>query len=549
MGILKGIDRTDWVKGICVAIGLSSWTASSAQQISPVLLQDPANLSKLQRYYQDRLLRITVTFVSKTTQSEIDKYGTGFLVSSDGDVITARHVLDLGPDFETETIKLQRTDGEAGVLELQPVPNQYKLSEMSDIARFRVKYANGNAPEKYMCLELDQNSIRDSGPVDAFSWRFFGGSDGWRFMPERNEIRLAHGPGQDYEYWGLEKAIDRSQSGGAVIQDGKVVAVLSNSLTENGKTIAGGNFANPLRYASDLGLSSIKKCPTAVPNQVSNRQYPTQRAFYLQTCEGTLAWANTPEASHWSFPRAGNYQIPRESLQCNPKVCNCSGDDPPKTVRLVLNHVGGPQCSRPDSPTITKTFYGLQVFPIFSRFSKNTSEAETWFFRTPTLYQRNTNGLFSNLRWGARPIPIALKPSEFATSLEKAYAIYSSPQRGCAANVTESECADIKAIAMLNSAFYLSARWQGFPADKPMARSTLWPEGHGKLWRFPDDWLQEQDKQLKNWILRYSAPGNPGTSNPVDASFCLPSEWSEFYVRRFSPDRGVFPESFHVYVD
>lgn len=547
-----------WLVGFCLL--LCTGSGVHCQPIAP-MLHDPDSLGKLQGYFRDRLLQIAVTVISKSHQTEEVKYGTGFLVSPDGYAITARHVLEPGADYDVLGYKIQKAEGASGLVELDLVSDDYRLSNIADVALFRVKYKNGFTPEKYMCVEFDENNVRDRGKVDVVSWRFFAGGQGWTFVsPQEYTIMQANGPNRNFEYWGLDKPIDRSMSGGPVLQNDRVVAVISNTLSENGAPIAGGNYANPLRYASDLGLSGrAKKCSSAVPDEVNVLRHSSRENFYRETCEGTPAWAQKSNGYHWSLPRSGNYRVSRDDLSCDPKTCFCDGERPDKSIRLVFNHVGAPngrangRVCPSVARTASKTFYGLQVFPVFYDSTTGTNEPSLWLFRTRSLYERKADGSFMNSGWGKEAKSVYMSPSEYNDALTDAYEMYQSEMSGSCRAIPPQVCSDIRAVSKFNkvvrSASVGLTSFHGYPDAGAQSKSTLSPLGRGRLWRTPDDWRGVQNKELKNFIIRYTPSDEPKTAAPVDVTFCVAASWKEFYFRAFSPDRGVWPSSYHVYLD
>ncbi len=98
----------------------------------------------------------------------------------------------------------------------------------------------------------------------------------------------------------------------------------------------------------------------------------------------------------------------------------------------------------------------------------------------------------------------------------------------------------------------LRQSWHGFVRNQANAESTL--KLAEQYWIVRDGWLRKGDDpaandiQLKNWILRYRGTTDTQSLIPVDFNFCIQPEWVEFYLRTFSPERGVEPELIHAYI-
>jgi type II secretory pathway pseudopilin PulG len=357
-----------------------------------------------------------------------------------------------------------------------------------------------------------------------------------------------------FRYIGLAVPIVASMSGGAVVreQTDHVIAVMSNVLAQDNNEQPGENYANLLQSATDIGLNAISPCPPAVPDGLDIRQAKSQKEFMSGTCEGTLAWIpDGPSSEHWIFAQSGNYSLRRQDFPA------CKLGAGWKDVHVVLNSSSAGICENRPSSLIsanTQTFYGVQLVPVFRDGTENTVDQKTWLYRNASLFSRRTNGAFftPSERNPVNPqVADAIPPSKFNDVMNVAGATLGGSTAGCR-SISAEACSDIVAVNAFTRALKLRQSWHGFVRRTPNAESTL--KVAQQYWTVRDGWLRKgfdpkgNDIQLKNWILRYRATTSQQSSNPVDFDFCIQPEWTGFYLRTFSPERGVEPELIHVYL-
>ena len=522
-------------------------------------MHEPTNAFELNNYYRDRLLQISITMYSIEKQKNEVFLGTGFLVHPDGYALSARHVfapLKDKQNFEPvkDGVQIRNANG-ADFISLDLVPNTLMLSETSDTALFRVETKTKQPINRYMCVELDEAKVATAGSVTAVSWLNLSGAGGWTPNVANDSIAQANGPGDNFEYWGLSKQFVGSMSGGAILQNDRVVGVISNSLYFNGKTIEGGNYANLIRFATDLGLQQARaaKCGSIVPHERAMQRFADQKQYMSSTCEGTLAWVSARFGTvHWSLPLDGNYRLRRKDLACDPSVCRCTGESAVKTIRFVVNHsVAQTSSVTCDSDASLQNnageamFYGAQVVPIFDSGQVENVDEETWLYRNPAFYRRNSNGAFFTPRTDSRlSLGVRRKPSAFNAAL----AASENASGQCVKALSRLECDDIYAITRFDEAFKLSWPWHGYPRKTHAPRSTLNVEDLGQIWTVQSSWIKDQDLQVKNWILRYRVTNQSVTNNPVTFAFCVDERWKGFFLRSFSPERAIRGKPAHIFI-
>jgi hypothetical protein len=523
-------------------------------QAIPAILHKASNSEELQTYYRERSVEIRLTAKNKRTNVSKDIFGTGFLASSDGIVITARHVIEpaVSPDYELEkAVEVRLHDGYR-IIQLDGVPNSYQLSMRADIGLFKVS-SDARPTFKYMCIDSDDPKLDLSEKVTMASFRYLGNPFFRVDQTFTEHVSITHsaGPGDMFRYLGLAQPIEESMSGGAVIRErsDRVIAVMSNVLVRDGLPIPGENYANLLQSATDIGLNSIEKCHPAIPDEKDLQRAQSQKQFMVASCEGTLAWIpDGPQGEHWFFRERGNYSLRRKDLP----ACR-NGREMSKVVRMVLNHnVRGnchrerPACSFPIS---TQTFYGVQVVPKIKEGDEGSTDQQTWLYKNKILYARSQKGDFftpTDRKPRDPDILDATPPSKFNEATR--FAEPAQQVNICGSKVGKEGCKDIVAIKSFEKDLGSKRPWHGFPRRDNGVQSTL-SVSPKTLWLVRDDWLDDgKDLQVKNWILLYRGTDQAGTKEPIEFSFCVDQEWEEFYIRAFSPERCVIAESIHVFL-
>lgn len=526
----------------------------SAQPISPTM-HDPNRIDELRRYYSERLVRIEYRVRDKSAGGrEYNIRGNGFLVSPNGLAITARHVLEplvSGQYERSSSVRIVKAKGQ-DLVQLNLVDQvdnspAIRLSALADIATFYVAAPSGAALE-HLCVDFDNAAPTTEAKLTTAAWEFVDlRSPEWELvLNEDASIIQPMGPGPLRQQFELTQPFHDSMSGGVVLQADQVVGVISLRVEEDGKPVGYGNYAASLRFATDVGWQRAKRCGPTIANQQDLQAYGSYDSFVTNTSEGNLAIfiPDGRSGKFWSFPSDGNYAVRPKDLMCERSMCNCTGPKPEKTVRIFVNHRHGTDCQNFRSMCLdqvgVRTFYGVQVVPIFTPASQDTRAARpnTWLFRN-ALFRRNSAGAFARGREGTQSI--ARRPSRYNGALLFA----EKPERNsskCATQLSPGECSEIWRIRSFDSEF--APNWHGFPRTNIHPKSTLFNSELIENWTVPQLWLN-QDAEVKNWILTYKTTTRPSTSVPF--SFCTNSEWQGFFVRGFSPERGVITNAVHVF--
>jgi hypothetical protein len=533
-----------------------------AQAIQSVL-HDAHNSAELKDYYRERLIDIQITVTEIKSKKEVVFHGTGFIVSPAGDVITARHVIDAAnsPDKYLVTrpdyfkIFLHEHGLHVPTL-LKFEPKTFAFSERADIATFKVSANDGGTPYKYMCIDRADPRLNTNELLTMASFRNISGQTDLTFK-ENASISHPAGPNEMYRYVGVDKVIEASMSGGAVVRNktDRVIAVMSDVLAIGDQEQRGENYANLLQAATDIGLDAVDRedpCPPPVPDGLDLKPAKSQTEFMSNTCEGTVAWLPESEgSSYWYFKQSGNYSLRRKDLAA------CKEGDGWKNVHFIINTSSKGSCplGKPisDIPNTAVTFYGVQVVPVYRRSAINSTTPETWFYKNATLFARKSNGNFYTPREQKPRDPETLEnitPSDFNDAITHAVSLFDQTNRGCT-SISAGACSDIAAVgnfAKQMKPWGLKNSWHGYSRNDPDSESTL-KIGGKPYWLVPPGWIVDgKDKQDKNWILRYSGTSETRTSKPLDFSFCIEPEWKEFFLRTFSRERNVKPEVVHVYI-
>jgi hypothetical protein len=529
-------------------------TPIRAQSI-PAVLHKKSNLEELKAYYRERLVEIKIVATNKQTNLEEVIRGTGFLVSSDGLVVTARHVIE--PALNRDTYKLTRNDAiQLGVhvgftvVPVTWVPETAILSKQADIAIFKIT-SDGGKSFPYVCIDKTDPGLTPDERMTLSSFRYEGRPYDHTDFTFTSNVIVTHpaGPGNMFRYIGLAQPIEPSMSGGALVRErnDRVIAVMSNVLANaDGTEQKGENYANLLQSATDIGLDAISPCASAIAEGHDIRQVKSDQEFMSSTCEGTVAWVPSGSDERWVFDTSGNYNFRRRDLAA------CSIGKNWKLMRLAINTNPNGACDnspRTTIPTSVATFYGIQLVPVFLDGVEDSVEQQTWLFRIGTLFGRRKDGAFfipTGRHSGQLEKKDGTPPSAYNQGVKSASAILSNRPVGCQ-SISAAACADILAVQGFARALNLKNPWHGFVRNASGAQSTL--SSAGPDWIVRDGWLKKgadpsgNDLQLKSWILRYR-----GTTSPVPFEFCIAPEWSEFHLRAFSPERRVEPELLHVFL-
>src|SRR4051794_2663573 len=93
---------------ICLCTLLICCPSFAGSERIPSYLHEPGKLDELRAYYRERLVDIHITVREIKTNKEVVVDGTGFLISSAGDVITAKHVI--APVMSSDQYRIERAD-------------------------------------------------------------------------------------------------------------------------------------------------------------------------------------------------------------------------------------------------------------------------------------------------------------------------------------------------------------------------------------------------------------------------------------------------------
>jgi hypothetical protein len=517
-------------------------------QAIPAILHKRSNLNDLMKYYRERLVEITVT----DSITEEQSFGTGFLVSSKGWVVTAKHVVSAVLSSPKYKVNVRIHDG-LQAIDVFPIGGKYRLSEHSDIALFQIQSPGGEA-FKYMCVDAKDSQIDPSETVTLGSFTVLGKQwgQGRPTFKEHADITHISGPGDMIDYLGVSMPIEASMSGGAVVRekDDRVIAVISNvlELRKQGIQLPGENYANLLSAATDLAeLTNIPDCKR--PGEEDFQRIQNQSQFMASTPEGTIAWIpDGPTGEYFSFSKAGLYTLQRKYLH------DCSDGAPTwKEIRFVINHSMKGACdskkSTCDLGSAASTYYGVQVVPIFlADDDPFIIPQNAWLYRNTPLLSRKPSGAFTRIPDDhvREKLLDATPPSVF-----NEYTTGSRPDilqlKACDRKLTETECEDLLAVKKFNESSRVLQKWpwHGYTRKDANPPSTL-DVPDERIWRVPDIVLKSNNYQVKNWILQYTATIGTTSKNPVVFSFCPDSRRKEYYIRVFSPERSVNSEPIHI---
>jgi hypothetical protein len=519
---------------------------SSATQSIRTVLHKKSNLSELKAYYDERLVEIQFDVTDQASGQPLHVFGTGFIVSPDGTVVTARHVIEplrsshyvvQGP------VKVFLHEGHRKI-QMEGVGGTYRISSLADIGVFQI---HSDQDFEYLCIDAQPRRIGPNDKVTMTSTRYLGfplfATD--QTFTEHVPITHPTGPGDMSQFFAVAQPIDDSMSGGAVVseQDDKVIGVMSTVLLRDGKPVPGENYVNLLQSAPDLGLQGIPQCKPAIPGEKDLKMVSSQKEFMAHTCNGIMAWIpDGPNGEYWVFPTYGNYSLRRKDLSACPR-----GAPGSKLVRMVINHVAtvcsGTVCALAGE----RTFYGVQVVPVMKEGEETSVDQQTWLYKNSALFYRRPDGSFFSPPDSNPTAPQVLgatPPSKYNQVSSQSFEAH----RQCPVSASSNQCEVVFAIKSFTSNLGLQRPWHGFVSKKRDAQSTFTPSIEG-AWLVRSDWLSAaKDLQVKNWILRYTRTSKTESNHPLDFSFCVDPEWSEFFLRAFSPESCDTSEPLHVFL-
>lgn len=501
-------------------------------------LMDP-QLSAEERddYFRERLLRISYRAESRSSGDETEVRGTGFLISAGGYVITARHVVQQAFDFENYDIRDFKIEYASGGMpkEAKLISDSELLSQTSDIATFRITRQDDGPIGKFLCTQPSNDWRLSSGPVQLASFQYLGlATPVWDLVQKPMSIEKKNGPGELYEYLATSEPFDDSMSGGAILVGGRVVAVVSLSLMRGSQTVARGNFGNLLRYADDTNWRA-RSDECRPPAEKSFERYRSLQGFFSATCEGSVAW--TGSGNYWAITKPGAYQIRRRDLQpCDSNLCG-SCEESTRVLRFVVNHstAGPQQCRKIPSPG--RTFFGVQVVPIFAEEDRQTQPPNVWLYRNVELLRMARNGGLTERTLGRNPVTITIPPTTYneITLQRVREPSYTPPRCG---RLPRATCDKLAFIDYFDSQTNPRRQWHGWVRPNLNSFSTLNDRPARENWAVPQNWI-EKALQAKNWILAYTPTSRSTSSNLSDFKFCVDRGWEGFFVRAFAPEREI----------
>ena len=398
---------------VCVSI---SFVLLTVAPVSSQPISSTATESQLADYFQERMVRISYKAKLRNGETK-DVEGSGFFISANGYVLTALHVVE--PIFNTEKyepIKLAEVSIERANLNGAGVPEkltivansdyQEIISKRTDIAIFQVKRQDDTVKSKYICLNLRHKLDAKTDKIDIPTWDKSSGD--WVHQPRFGQPVIL---GDSIKYRGAFSTsfgFTESMSGSPIIFNGRAVGVIAYALVLNGEPVKGENFGIYLNAASDVGLDTTflsTECESDWVEIAKLEERKTVQAFLADTCEGTVGWIDgrrknlTRNEPIWSAEAPGNsYRLEYSALApCNPNACKdplqpdiCKTNPRIRVVTLIVNHSEEKDCYRKAFvPVGTRTFFGMQVSPVFSDESYPPA---VWIYRIGDLYRQDRSG-------------------------------------------------------------------------------------------------------------------------------------------------------------
>ena len=536
---------------------------SYAQQLPPQF-RSPSMSAKLENFYRNRLVEIVVSGKKVDGTALEDVHGVGFVISPQGEVITAGHVIERAtkPTEYAVKVTIYLHEDKFHVDPMDVATDTYKISNHADIGRLKIK-SDGAQQFDYMCTDKSAAHLSPNDAVTIVTSTFLGGDDkqvNFQLLPGRR-IDHSEGPADMYKYIGVNLQFQKSNSGGAVVRefDNKVIGVISKSLTQaDGKEIPDESYANLLWDASDI-LDDTTQCDPYYPDYPDNvkiNPLGSQKDFMSGTCEGTIAWKRDG-GEYWVFPDSGkNYVLEREDMRSlDVSVCGTAGDARRRSLHFTINHSTSHGCKSVDNfcslPITSETFYGVQIVPVFKQGTEGNVATQVWLQKSNVLFARTASGAFYTPT--DRGMPNAqtapgFAPQDFDDAIKIAgEASATRENNSCGRNLGADECLDLQAMKNFSDHLDLKRPWHGFARRDSKSQSTILAGGK-EIWRVPEPWLDAGKNQVLNWILRYRGTNDAQSPSPVDFSFCVFPQWTEFYLQIFSPERCVNTQIIHVYI-
>ncbi|NPV20367.1 S1 family peptidase [Bradyrhizobium aeschynomenes] len=519
---------------------------ASAQLIDPQLYL-PTSAQDREDYFRERLLRISYRAESRETGEAVDVRGTGFLISADGYAITARHVVEHAFDFDNYDIRDFKVEyASGGELKLAKlISGSEHLSKTSDIATFRITRQDDGAIGKFLCTQPSNDWKLPSGLAQLTTLHYVGLATAvWELVQKPIPIEKKNGPGELYEYLETSELFDDSMSGGAVMVDGRVVAVVSLTLMKGTESVVRGNFANLLRYADDTDWRA-RSDECRPPTEKRFEVYSSLERYFAGTCEGTVAWTGAGKFS--AIGTSGTYRIRRRELQpCDSSCGRC--EESTRVVRFVINHsTAGPQaCPAKNNPSPGRTFFGVQVVPVFAEEERDTHLSSVWLFRNVELLRMTPGGSLTGRTHGENPVKMTISPTSYneITLQQVRDRSYTAPR---CRRLPKAICDKLTFIDYFDAQSGPHRQWHGWVRRDLNSFSTLNDRPARENWAVPQNWI-EKASQAKNWILTYTPTPNSTSSKPTDFSFCVDRSWESFFIRAFAPEREIEGMPARVYL-
>lgn len=214
-------------------------------------------------YYESRTVYIEIIAeyekVISGKSSDVIARGSGFLISPDGWVMTAKHVLEMlsitNEKFKSVKGKVfRRTEHDTVNYEIKV--DDISFSDEADIAIFKIDKKGTNFFD-YLCVDFDESrevSKNDVVELATFlNLRIEGYDPTWTFFDKgKDDVFITHDESSEIQshssdYWGVSEEFLPSMSGGAMLYQGKVIGVISRNLG-----LSGLNYVSKLPLAIDI---------------------------------------------------------------------------------------------------------------------------------------------------------------------------------------------------------------------------------------------------------------------------------------------------------
>lgn len=542
-----------------------SSSGADAQYLHEVTLNRLNDL-QLAELVKPRIVRIYIKYrirkldedgdvIEGAEEDPKEVFGAGFLVSSAGYLMTARHNVEA-------LYQRDRGDKRYEILEhrfdgfregepplaityvakgwIEPLPKagapEPSAAEASDIAVLRVVDSNGQDSFPYFCTEFEAIPLgKDAAPLMALKLSQKTSLD-HPLWPEKG-LRVSD-PAFDPKtsrMWQTNGTFDASTSGSPVLRGGAVVGIVSHGWTANGTSLQGG-FVYPLNRDDHAAWTNqIKEVPCRHAGD-RNMLGPKSQSEFMSGAEGAIAWQPgfpgkgrwaDRDASHWVLEDLRTDQIPsytirRSDLNPSPK---CDGA---KVLRLVINH-RAPRRSCEIRPA-ERTFYAIQVTPKY----KYDAQGDTLWrvsLHRPQRWFRRSGDRFRAARFPAsrcaeghceRDVPVS--PDSFLKR--------------------HDGNAD---LAALDRAFD-GIEWHGFARNSAGAHSSA--EKSSRYQVFWSSALQfkraEPLSAILNFLIAYRGTEDRNSKAPPSINLCVNDSWEYFDLTWSSPERCIDQKNVRV---